>query len=237
MYFRISSATALDDASASARTGSRRGCRFLSVFHFESRKNPEALVRAFGRVAGEVHDAELVLKLDGVTDEAFATWLRATLRPEDLHALAGRLRVITSRLSSEAMRALYRDSDVFVLASRGEGYGLPYLEALAQGRATICPDVGGHREFCTPENSLVVPTTAQPATLCASSGVFRESWWREVDADALSATMLAAAAHPERLAALGERGRTDAQRFSVASVQDRARRRLDEITASLARGS
>ncbi len=219
-----------------SRPGPGPGCRFLSVFHFEPRKNPEALVRAFARVAATSGDSELVLKLSGVSDEGVASWLRATVTPAEMRALTGRLRVITSRLSREALSELYLESDVFVLPTRGEGYGLPFLEALAHGRATICPDVGGHREFCTPQNSLLVRTTAAPASRADSSGVFRESWWREVDDEVLTATMLDAVAHPERLATLGERGWRDAARFSVASVRTRSARRLDDV-ASLVRES
>ncbi len=211
--------------------------RFLSVFHFEARKNPEALVRAFSRVAAATSGSELVLKLSGVTDDDFASWLRATLQPRELRAVTGRLRVITSRVSRAVLSELYVESNVFVLPTRGEGYGLPFLEALAHGRATICPDVGGHRDFCTSQNSLLVRTTAQPASLTDAAGVFRESWWREVDGDELAATMLEAIAHPERLAALGANGRRDAARLSAASGHARSHQRLSDIATMLARGS
>ncbi len=213
------------------------GCHFLSVFHFEPRKNPEALVRAFSRVAAATSGSELVLKLSGVSDEDVASWLRATLAPDEMRVVTGRVRVITSRVSPAALSALYLESDVFVLPTRGEGYGLPFLEALAHGRATICPDVGGHRDFCTPQNSLLVRTTAQPAARADASGVFRESWWREVDVEDLAATMIEAATHPERLVALGEHGRRDAARFSVASVRALSTRRLGDIAAALVRES
>ena len=46
------------------------------------------------------------------------------------------IEILSSSLSSTEMADLYRAVDVFVLPSRGEGWGRPYLEALAaDGRA------------------------------------------------------------------------------------------------------
>ena len=53
------------------------------------------------------------------------------------------------------MPGLYRSADCYVGISR-EGFGLPYAEAMACGLACIAPEVGGTREFMTPNNSFLI---------------------------------------------------------------------------------
>lgn len=216
------------------RRGSERRdvFNFLSVFNFESRKNPLALVRAFCEVAAKAPECTLTLKVSGITPPDFENWLRSSFTPGQTNVLQGRLRIITSALSREALTRLYLSSDAFVLPTRGEGYGLPFLEALAHGVATICPDVGGHREFCTESNSLMVTTTAHGATSVMGAGVFRESFWREVDGEHLVERMLEALMHPDELRERGERGLSDAAAFSVSAYRAASRRRLEQIVGS-----
>jgi len=210
--------------------------KFLSVFSFEPRKNPEALVRAFITVAGQVLRAELLLKLSGISAEEFGEWLRGLLSPAEFDAVKDRIRVVAGILSPESMRQLYLDSDVFVLPTRGEGYGLPFLEALAHGLATICPDVGGHREFCTERNSLLVKSSARPAALEGQMGVFRESFWREVEPDDLAAKMFQAVSEPEHLANLAAIGMADAAEFGVVAYQAASQYRLGKIKRGILLG-
>ena len=204
--------------------------RFLSVFNFEPRKNPEALVKAFSLVAAETPKAELVLKLGGISSEDFEHWLADILGPARLSEVRSRVHVIAGNVPRDSLFALYIQCDTFVLPTRGEGYGLPFLEALAYGLPTICPDVGGHREFCSEDNSLIVRTTETPAL--ESTGVFRESYWREVDLNDLADKMREAASQPSHLASLAERGMSDATHFSEAACKASALGRIIQIAES-----
>lgn len=218
------------DGVRKLRAGIKRDSfRFLSVFNFEARKNPEALIRAFCVVANELSNTELVLKLSGTTAEDFQNWLNELLGASQLAAARDRIHVIAGSLPRESIYALYLQSDVFVLPTRGEGYGLPFLEALAYGLPTICPDVGGHREFCDDSNSLLVRTTDAPALPVTGAGVFRESFWREVDFTDLTAKMFEAATQQDRLADLSARGMKEAARFGEADCKAASRRRIAEI--------
>lgn len=55
-----------------------------------------------------------------------------------------------SRTDAE-IRDLYSNADCFVLPTRGEGFGLPILEAMATGLPVITTDFGGAWDFCHPD--------------------------------------------------------------------------------------
>lgn len=211
----------------------RNSFRFLSIFNFEPRKNPEALMKAFSHVAVEVPSSELILKLSGISAEDFGSWLVQVLSPAEINIVKSRTHVLTDNLSRDVLLGLYVESDVFVLPTRGEGYGLPFLEALAHGLPTICPDVGGHRDFCNDGNSLLVNTTSVPASIIRGAEVFRESFWREVDLDDLVKRMLEAATGPELLARLSSAGLSDSGRFGVASYQAASRSRIAQVVSEI----
>jgi glycosyltransferase involved in cell wall biosynthesis len=67
--------------------------------------------------------------------------------------------------SEAAMAEFYGACDVFVFSSRGEGFGLPPLEAMASGCAVITTDCGGVREYARPEENCVMTPPAAPAAL------------------------------------------------------------------------
>ena len=57
------------------------------------------------------------------------------------YALGDRIAALGA-VSPERLAALYADADLFVLASRFEGYGMAYAEAIAHGLPVIGSDAG-----------------------------------------------------------------------------------------------
>ena len=64
-------------------------------------------------------------------------WLRRGTRSARRTATLGD-RVGFTGPVARPLRALYRGADLFALPSRHEGFGLPVVEAMAQGTAVIC---------------------------------------------------------------------------------------------------
>jgi glycosyltransferase involved in cell wall biosynthesis len=54
--------------------------------------------------------------------------------------------LVSSGLSTPALRLLVRSAKVLLMPSLGEGFGLPIVEALAQGTPVIASDIPAHRE-------------------------------------------------------------------------------------------
>jgi len=67
-----------------------------------------------------------------------------------------RIRFLQDRLTHSEMLALYRACDAFVLPSRGEGWGRPYMEATAFGKPAIGTNWSGNTAFMDEENSFLL---------------------------------------------------------------------------------
>jgi glycosyltransferase involved in cell wall biosynthesis len=75
-------------------------------------------------------------------------------------------------------------ADVFVLASRNEGWANVFLEAMACGLPVVATDVGGNREVvCRPELGAIVPFGDQAALTHALGEALRRDWPRQAILD------------------------------------------------------
>jgi glycosyltransferase involved in cell wall biosynthesis len=118
---------------------------FMSVFEWGERKAPEVLLQAYNQEFSSSDDALLLLKVIN-TDPAVnierhveAMRLRADRAPVVI--------VLNQNIPSYEMGSLYCSSDCFVLPTRGEGWGMPTLEAMACGLPTISTHWSAQTEF------------------------------------------------------------------------------------------
>lgn len=116
---------------------------FLAVGTLEPRKNLRRLLSAYQRYCNQ-HETPKLLVLAGANG-----WLESDL-PAYISELDLTHRVhVLGYVSDAALRWLYKNCWAFVYPSLYEGFGLPVLEAMAAGAATITaqatslPEVGG----------------------------------------------------------------------------------------------
>jgi len=130
---------------------------FLTVMKWEERKAWRELFTAF---VAEFSD-ELVRLLVRSSMEDDENWQQMTELMDELAAVhAGRqlppIVVLEERVPFWRMASLYATADAFVLASHGEGWGLPLVQAMSMGLPTIGTNWSGNTEFMTADNSLLV---------------------------------------------------------------------------------
>lgn len=88
--------------------------------------------------------------------EIFARELK--LRGVPLERFANRLMLTAQDMSfrDEDINLFYNVADIGISTADGEGWGLCNFEQMGVGVPQVVPDIGGFKEFCTKENSVLV---------------------------------------------------------------------------------
>jgi len=95
--------------------------------------------------------------------------------------------------------SLYRAADAFVLPTRGEGWGRPYMEAMLMGLPVIATRWSGHLEFMDDETAFLLGCDVVPVAEPAIREVpyFRGHRWAEPSVRHLRQLMRQLVADPE----------------------------------------
>lgn len=145
-------ATPGEVAAVRARHGLARPY-VLTVGTLEPRKNLPLLLRAFDRLASPLPDHDLVIV-------GARGWLdRGLVRQIEARAGGGRVRWL-GYVPVDDLAALYTGTDLFVLASEWEGFGLPVLEAMGCGAPVLATDIPALREVGGSAARFVQPGNA-----------------------------------------------------------------------------
>jgi len=174
----------------------------------ERYKGHEQLLRAWPGVRARVPDARLVIAGDGDDAPRLRRLAADFARDASVH--------FTGFLSRAGLDAEYARASLFALPSRGEGFGLVYLEAMSHGLACI-----GSRHDAASE----VIVDGETGALVDPD-----------DIDALARTIAGLLESPSRRRALGEAGRARVDRhFRYERFRDQVTSLLD-ATSGTGRG-
>ncbi|HEX6097009.1 MAG TPA: glycosyltransferase [Thermoanaerobaculia bacterium] len=167
---------------------------FLTSFEWGERKNPELLLRTFNRT---FRCDEPVLLVCKVNHRDPGIHVPNAIRALGLDERGGRIYFIYNRqVPHEQLASLYRSADCFVSTSRGEGWGLPLLEAMACGLPAIATNWGGHTAFLDPADTypLRVRELVPASSGCPYYTGFR---WADPDAEHLASLLRHVFSHQE----------------------------------------
>lgn len=116
--------------------------RFLSVGKYETRKGIADLVQAWRASYANDPAVELVIKT--------WAWRDSEQRYQELiDSIQGmdNVMVLWGYATDQQMLELYHAADAFILPTRGEGWGLPIIEAAACGLPIVTIPYSGHMEY------------------------------------------------------------------------------------------
>lgn len=160
----------------------------ISVGTLKARKCMDRTLEAFARLAEEYPDATLTIV--GIGE------MEAQLRSRIAELGLEERVTLTGGLPHEQVLERMAKSDLFVLPSWGEGYGIVYIEAMAAGCIAVgAKDEGIEDTITDGENGFLVPAG---------------------DIDETERVMREVFANREKYAALREKGRQDARMLTWA---------------------
>lgn len=177
----------------------KREFNFLSVFDWQLRKGYDALLLAYLREFKADEDVALILKITQANTTAGRLEDEITFFIDRQAGLplqkAPPVILIKQFIPQDQMTRLYAAADCFVLPTRGEGYGRPYLEALACELPVIATRWSGQTDFLTEQNSYLIESKLTPVPASVDLELFLGHQWAEPDIDHLRQLMREAFSH------------------------------------------
>lgn len=156
------------------------GFRFLHVSSCFARKGLDVILGAFGEAFSGDNSVSLVIK---TFPNPHNDVLQQVAQFEKRHPDGPVVAVFEDDWTDGEIAGLYRACHAYVAPSRGEGFGLPLAEAMLHRLPVITSDWGGQLDFCSEENSWLVPSNLVSATTHLSQP---GSLWAEPDQTALA---------------------------------------------------
>jgi glycosyltransferase involved in cell wall biosynthesis len=164
-------------------------CIFLFVGGIVDRKNVYGAIEAFCRAFTPGDDVALLIKDNprlGVYDVRARAGFDALLNRTDIPPI----RLLEDQFSDADMARLYRTAAALVHPYRGEGFGLPVLEAMACGLPVIVSRGGATDDFVDPASAYSIPANrVSLGTSIDGLPLASEGWWLDPDPAALTAAM------------------------------------------------
>lgn len=155
---------------------------FLAIFEWGERKGAELLLRAYHRAFSSKDDVLLLAKVintDGGVN--VQQQIKALNLPKDGPPVA---MIYNQELPTHQMGSLYRSADCFVAPSRGEGWGMPHIEAMACGLPVIATDWSAPTDFMN--ETIAYPLRVAKLIPAVAKCPYYEGFrWAEPDEDHL----------------------------------------------------
>jgi ADP-heptose:LPS heptosyltransferase/glycosyltransferase involved in cell wall biosynthesis/chemotaxis methyl-accepting protein methylase/Tfp pilus assembly protein PilF len=176
----------------------KKSFKFLFVGGTIHRKGPDLLLRAYLENFTAKDDVCLVIKDFGGQSIYAGQTFEGQIRAAQAKLAAPEILYLNEEMPPESVPALYRACNCFVLPYRGEGFGMPVLEAMACGLPVIVTAGGATDDFVRDEFGWRVPAERKIfGQEISGMKLVRPGWLLEPDVNALGEHMRSAASRPE----------------------------------------
>lgn len=202
---------------------------FLAVFEWGERKGAELLLRAYHRAFSQKDDVLLLAKVintDGGVN--VQKEIKALNLPENGAPVAI---MYNQDLPTHQMGSLYRSADCLVAPSRGEGWGMPHIEAMACGLPVIATDWSAPTDFM--HESVAYPLRVSKLIPAIAKCPYYEGFrWAEPDEDHLVYLLRHVYENREEAAAKGQRASAEVlSKWTWRHAAEKIKIRLQELDA------
>lgn len=134
--------------------------KFLSVFQWTVRKGFDILLKSYYQEFTLNDNVALIIKTFGYSEGL----TEAKRIQQQMLAIQAELQIIDAPpvyllfdfYNYEDLARLYKTADAFVLPSRGEAWGIPYLEAQSCGTPVIATRWSGQLDFLDDRNAMLI---------------------------------------------------------------------------------
>ncbi len=213
---------------------------FYSIFEWTERKNPSALVQAYWREFTEKDNVRMVIKtyVDNFQKdkkEELMSYIKREKKRANLNYYPP-LYVFRQLMDRRQMYRFHKTFDCFVSAHRGEGWGVPQMEAMLMSNPIISTNCGGiHEHIENGKHGLLIPYTKSVVDNSRNKQWYQSDQnWASIDIDKLQKAMRYAYEHQDIMKEIGRNAKTHAEKtFGLRPVGEAMLRRLNIIQKSL----
>lgn len=204
---------------------------FLSVGKWVDRKGWDLLINAYTSEFIGDFNIRLCIKTDEQTktkEELIKEYLTT-----DRTSHMPRILINNQKVGEKTLPLFYNEADCYILPSRGEAFGIPFLEAMASGIPVIASDFGGQLDFVNEEVGWLIPIhTLRHLSdrLCKINSAYKNLWFAEPDIKDVREVMRYVYKNQEEVKKKGFKSRELVEeKFTWNRVTDLAEKRLKEI--------
>jgi len=205
-----------------------RKFNFLSVMKWEKRKGWDSLLEAYTSEFTAEDDVSLYIRSNMTPDnhDEFVEFSRQLTKHDNKGLPA--IHFLDSALPQKKMPSLYASADCLVLATHGEGWGLPVVEAMSMGKPVIATNWSGITEYARENNSFLIPVTS------LEESTMEGHMWAAINTSLLAHLMRTVVQNQEQARAVGVRAAGDMRRsFDESVVANTVVERLKLIEANI----